>query len=129
MSYSYHSSPFEFPVDIPMAVPSPKILYQAVKFVQVLVISSGMFLFLWCHLHATTRLILSKLELYEYYYSFLCSVVVISGDWNQPHAGSKKQVNMHLSLDKVQLFQDIIYYVFVIDFCWKFQYTGSWRSV
>jgi len=40
---------------------------------------------------------------------------VISGGWNQLHAGSKKQVNVYLSLVKVQLFQDIIYCVFVID--------------
>lgn len=67
---SLHYSPFEFPVDIPMAVPSPKILFQAVKFVQVLDISSALFLFLCCLLHATTHLILSKFELCEYYFSF-----------------------------------------------------------
>jgi len=47
---------------------------------------------------------------------------VISDGWNQPHASSKKQGNMLLSLDKVQLFQVIIYCVFVIDFFWKIQY-------
>jgi hypothetical protein len=85
--------------------------------------------FLWCHHYATTHLILSILELCEYFFSFLCSVIVISGGWNQPHGGSKKQVNMLLSLDNVQLFQDIIYCVFVIDFCWRFQYIRFGRSV
>jgi hypothetical protein len=60
---------------------------------------------------------------------FLCSLIVISGGWNQPHARSKKQGNMLLSLDKVELFQDIIYCVFVIDFFWKIQYICLWRRV
>ena len=125
---SFHYSPFEFHLDIPLAVLSPKILCQAVKFFTVLVISSGMFcLFVVSSLcHNTSYLI--YIGIMWILFPFLCNVVVISGGWNQPRASSKKQVNMLLSLDKVQLFQDIIYCVFVIDFCWKFQYICSWRS-
>jgi hypothetical protein len=67
---SLHYSPYEFHLDIPMTVLSPRILCQAVEFATVLVISSGRLMSLWCHLYATTHLILSIFELCEYFLSF-----------------------------------------------------------
>jgi len=69
---SLHYSPFEYPVDIPVAVPSSKILCQAVKFVTVLVrlFKVECFVSLCCHLYAITHLILSILDLYEYFIYF-----------------------------------------------------------
>jgi len=120
---------FRFPFRHTMAVLSPKIMCQAVKFVTVLVISSGMFcVFVVSSLcHNTSYLI--YIGVMWMLLLFLCNVIVISGGWDRPRASSKKQVYVLLSLDKVQLFQDIICCVSVIDFCWKFQYICSWRSV